>query len=50
MHACVYMCMHKQHNILNLNGIRSKEPVLGIIYEGGVCAHVIECLSRRSGS
>ena len=26
-----------------------KKPILAIIYYGGVCAHVIECLSRRSG-
>ena len=42
---------------LNLNGIRRNEPILiilAIIYDGqyirrGLCAHVIECLSCRSG-
>ena len=37
---------------LSLNGVRRKEPILAIIYDGGgggVFAHVIECLSRRSG-
>ena len=34
---------------LNLSGIRRKEPIFAIIYDGGVCAHVTGCLSRRSG-
>ena len=34
---------------LNLNGIRRKEANIGYYIRRGLCAHVIECLSRRSG-
>ena len=44
------VCSYKFDDYLNLNGIRRKEPMLAIIYNGGgVYAHVIKCLSRRSG-
>ena len=43
--------LYRKNNIisLNLNGIRRKEANIGYYMRRGVCAHVIECLSRRSG-